>query len=59
MSKLKGFKFVSKYKARGTVEKDKQQTEQEIEDHLKSKKTLIEELNKFRELIGSVRKYTI
>ena len=59
MSKLKGFKFVSKYKARGTVGKDKQQTEQEIEDHLKSKKTLIEELNKFRELIGSVRKYTI
>ena len=59
MSKLRDVKFVSKYKARGTVGQGKQQTEQEKEDNLKSKKTLIEELNKFRELIGSVHKYTI
>ena len=59
MSKLKGFKFVSKYKARGTVDKNKQQTGQEIEDHLKSKKTLIKELNKYRELIGSVSQEVI
>ena len=59
MSKLRDVKFVSKYKKRGPVGQGKQQTEQEKEDNLKSKKTLIEELNKFRELIGSVCKYTI
>ena len=41
MSKLRDVKFVSKYKARGPVTQNKQQTEREKEDNLKSKKLLL------------------